>query len=161
MEVVYELGAKLLTQAGVAANKDEAVQNQQSLIDSGKARDLFEKMVKIQGGDLSGLEVAIRPKYEKAIVSVSDGIITSMDTEAIGWGLVELGCGRKRPNEDLDHSAGMEILKKVGDEISKGEPIFRVFNSSSTRLDSALGLLKNTVKTDDDLVRPPLILGDL
>ena len=161
MEVVYELGAKLLLQAGVAENKDEAVQKQQSLIDAGKARDLFENMVAIQGGDLSGLETAIRPKYEKTIVSESDGIITSMDTEAIGWGLVELGCGRKRPNEDLDHSAGMEVLKKVGDEISKGEPVFRVFNSSSTRLDSALRLLKNTVKTDGDLIRPPLILGYL
>jgi thymidine phosphorylase len=161
MEVVYELGAKLLLQAGVAGNKDEAIQKQQSLIDAGKARDLFENMVVIQGGDLSGLETAIRPKYEKTIVSESNGIITSMDTEAIGWGLVELGCGRKRPNENLDHSAGMEVIKKVGDEILKGEPVFRVFNSSSTRLDSALRLLKNTVKTDGDLVLPPLILGDL
>ena len=69
-----------------------------------------------------------------------------MDTEKIGWSLIELGCGNKKKLDKLDNTAGIEFFVKPGDIIKKGSPIYRVFNTNSKKLDSASELLLNTIR---------------
>ncbi|SVA95056.1 uncharacterized protein METZ01_LOCUS147910 [marine metagenome] len=161
MEVTFELGAKLLVQAKLANHKDEAIQLQQSLIDSGKALAAFETMVDAQGGRLDELGSNAKPDHETVVHASEDGIIDWMDTEAIGWALVDLGCGRKNPGDLLDHSAGIEFLKKVGEETRRGDPVYRVFNSDPERLGSASSMLEETFSTGESSPDSVLILGDL
>ena len=161
MEVTFELGAKLLVQTKLANHKDEAIQLQQSLIDSGKALVAFETMVDAQGGRLDELGSNAKPDHETVVHASEDGIIDWMDTEAIGWALVDLGCGRKNPGDSLDNSAGIEFLKKVGKETRKGDPVYRVFNSDPGRLDSASSMLEETFSTGELSPDSVLILGDL
>ena len=161
MEVTFELGAKLLVQTKLANHKDEAIQLQQSLIDSGKALVAFETMVDAQGGRLDELGSNAKPDHEPVIHASKDGIIDWMDTEAIGGALVDLGCGRKNPGDSLDNSAGIEFLKKVGKETRKGDPIYRVFNSDPGRLDSASSMLEETFSTGESSPDSVLTLGDL
>ena len=161
MEVTFELGAKLLVQTKLTNHKDEAIQLQQSLIDSGKALVAFETMVDAQGGRLDELVSNAKPDHETVVHASEDGIIDWMDTEAIGWALVDLGCGRKNPGDSLDNSAGIEFLKKVGKETRKGDPVYRVFNSDPGRLDSASSMLEETFSTGESSPDSVLILGDL
>ena len=161
MEVTFELGAKLLVQTKLANHKDEAIQLQQSLIDSGKALVAFETMVDAQGGRLDELGSNAKPDHETVVHASEDGIIDWMDTETIGWALVDLGCGRKNPGDSLDNSAGIEFLKKVGKETRKGDPVYRVFNSDPGRLDSASSMLEETFSTGESSPDSVLILGDL
>ena len=161
MEVTFELGAKLLVQTKLANHKDEAIQLQQSLIDSGKALVAFETMVDAQGGRLDELGSNAKPDHETVVHASEDGIIDWMDTEAIGWALVDLGCGRKNPGDSLDNSAGIEFLKKVGKETRKGDPVYHVFNSDPGRLDSASSMLEETFSTGESSQDSVLILGDL
>ncbi len=161
MEVTFELGAKLLVQTKLANHKDEAIQLQQSLIDSGKALVAFETMVDAQGGRLDELGSNAKPDHETVVHASEDGIIDWMDTEAIGWALVDLGCGRKNPGDSLDNTAGIEFFKKVGKEIRKGDPVYRVFNSDPGRLDSASSMLEETFSTGESSSDSVLILGDL
>ena len=69
-----------------------------------------------------------------------------MDTEKIGWCLVELGCGKSIKTNKLDFSAGIEFFAKPGDVIKKGSPIYRVFNKDFKKLSSTSELLSKTVK---------------
>ena len=84
-----------------------------------------------------------------------------MDTESIGWALVALGCGRKNPRDSLDNSAGIEFLKKVGEETHKGDPVYRLFNSDPERLDSASSILEKTFRSGESAQDSALILGNL
>ena len=161
MEVTYELGEKLLIQAKLANHKDEAIQLQRSLIDSGQALDAFETMVDAQGGRLDELGSNAKPDHETVVHAPEDGIIEWMDTESIGWALVDLGCGRKNPEDSLDNTAGIEFLKKVGEETHKGDPVYRIFNSDPERLDSASSMLEETFRTGESAQDSVLILGDL
>ena len=161
IEITFELGVKLLVQTKLANHKDEAIQLQQSLIDSGKALAAFETMVDAQGGRLDELGSNAKPDHETVVHASEDGIIDWMDTEAIGWALVDLGCGRKNPGDSLDNSAGIEFLKKVGKETRKGDPVYRVFNSDPGRLDSASSMLEETFSTGESSPASVLILGDL
>jgi len=161
MDVTYELGAKLLIQAKLAHHKDEAIQLQKSLIDSMKALASFETMVDTQGGRLDELGSNAKPDHETVVHAPEDGIIDWMDTESIGWALVDLGCGRKNPGDSLDNTAGIEFLKKVGEEARKGDPVYRIFNSDPERLDSVSSMLEETFRTEESAQDSVLILGNL
>ena len=134
---------------------------QQSLVDSGQALAAFETMVDTQGGRLDEFGSNTKPDHEMVVHAREDGIIEWMDTESIGWALVALGCGRKNPRDSLDNSAGIEFLKKVGEETHKGDPVYRLFNSDPERLDSASSILEKTFSSGKSAQDSALILGNL
>lgn len=146
MDVVFELGNKLLVQAGLIRSETAAVTMQENLIQSGKAYDKFEEMVSVQGGDLSQIKQLHQPKFELIVSAKSSGYVESMDTLNIGWAAVELGCGRRQKDDILDPTAGIEFMAKIGDKLQKGDPLFRCFNSNENKLNSALNYLLDSAR---------------
>ena len=146
MDVVFELGSKLLVQAGIIRGETAAVSMQENLIQSGKAYDKFEEMVSVQGGDLSQIKQLHQPKFELIVSAKSSGYVESMDTLNIGWAAVELGCGRRKKDDILDPTAGIEFMAKIGDKVQKGDPLFRCFNSNENKLNSALNYLLDSAR---------------
>jgi pyrimidine-nucleoside phosphorylase len=146
MDVVFELGSKLLVQAGIIRGETAAVSIQENLIQSGKAYDKFEEMVSVQGGDLSQIKQLHPPKFELIVSAKSSGYVESMDTLNIGWAAVELGCGRRQKDDILDPTAGIEFMAKIGDKVQKGDPLFRCFNSNENKFNSALNYLLDSAQ---------------
>jgi pyrimidine-nucleoside phosphorylase len=93
-------------------------------ITSGRALAKFAEMVAAQGGDLDGLPPM--PVGSDAIADRS-GVVASIDAEALGHAIIELGGGRKVMSDKLDHAVGLEMLVRLGDEVSAGQPIVRLF----------------------------------
>tara|TARA_B000000477_G_scaffold115333_1_gene112306 strand:- start:227 stop:1219 length:993 start_codon:yes stop_codon:yes gene_type:complete len=145
LELTFQLGSKLLVQAGITKSETSAISIQENLIQSGKAYQKFEEFINAQNGMTSELTSVNKPRYETIIRSDKSGYITSMDTLKIGWALVDLGCGRRDKSDTLDPTAGMEFIVKIGDEIKSGDPIFRCFNSKKNKLEKASQKLMNTV----------------
>lgn len=152
MDVIYELGSKLLVQAGVTRSETAAISIQENLIQTGKAYEKFEEMLSAQSGDISNLTNINSPLFEKIITAQSNGFIKSMDTLKIGWAAVDLGCGRRNKSDILDPTAGIEFKAKVGDQVAIGDPIFRCFNSNENNLNSAIKYLVDTITIDQEKV---------
>jgi len=146
MHVVFELGSKLLVQAGISNDSTAAVSIQKDLIASGKAYNKFEDMVRQQKGSINKVNKIHSPKYEQIIFAHESGFIEEMDSLNIGWATVELGCGRKAKPDILDPSAGIDFIYKIGDEVKMGDPIFKCFNSNKQKLLSATKLLNDSIK---------------
>jgi len=144
MRITFELGSHLFLQAGIVNDKNAALKKMQALIDSKKALKYFKSMVNLQGGQLDDFKNITKPKYEQLVHSNKSGIINFMDTEKIGWALLDLGCGYKKPDDKLDYTAGIEFYKKVGDEVKYNDPLYRVFNSDLIRLEKVSHLLLDT-----------------
>ncbi len=142
----FKLCSHLLIQSNKAKNKKESKQIFDTIINSGKGFEVFEKMIKTQNGLLEKLSENTFPKYEKIVRSNQSGTIKYMDTEKIGWCLVKLGCGKTMKTDKLDFTAGIEFFAKPGDTIKKGNPIYRVFNRDFDKLSSTLEMLSDTVK---------------
>ena len=148
MTNTFELCSCLLLQSGKAENKEKARLIFDSIIESGKGYELFQKMVSSQNGQLDQLEKNILPEFEKIVRYNKSGTINHMNTEKIGWALIELGCGYKKGKDYIDYTAGIEFFVKPGDEIKEGEPIYRLFNSDMNRLNTSLAILTNTIRTE-------------
>ena len=137
-----DLCANILVQSGISMNKSKAKNSLLKNIENGKALEKFEKMIIAQGGELSDIYSKNSfARYHIIVKSQGSGYIQAMNTEKIGWALVEMGCGRKVMGETLDHSAGIKSNYKVGDKINKGEPVYELFGCDDIKLKNAREIL--------------------
>ena len=156
MEVTFELGSKILLQSKTAKNIDEANKLMLETINNGNALNKFEEIINSQNADFSSFKSnPLVPDHEIIISSYESGFINTLKTEKIGWSLVEMGCGRKVEKDELDYSAGIEFFYKIGDEVKKGEPIFRIFGNNLEKLKSAKKILDKTYILTDLKIRKP------
>ena len=93
-------------------------------IDSGEAYQRLVEMVKAHGGDLE----AERPlANKKPVLANESGFLSRVNAERLGLAVIEMGGGRKKLGDPIDHSTGIEFLLKIGDPIENGQPIANVF----------------------------------
>ena len=144
MEVVFELGSKLIIDSGLTDTRSKAIQMQKKCIDSGNAFNKFEEMVFNQCGQIKKASKLNKPLFSKKVISKSDGFVKSFDTTALGWAAALMGCGRINKNDSLDNTAGIAFNAKVGDQVNKGDCIMRCFSSDENKLDQAHSQLKET-----------------
>ena len=144
MDVVFELGNKLIIDSGLTDTRSKATEMQIQCIDSGNAYDKFEEMVFNQGGYIGKTSELNEPLFSKKVISEKNGFIKSFDTTALGWAAVQMGCGRINKNDNLDNTAGIAFNVKVGDQVNKGDSIMQCFGSDKNKLDQAYSQLKET-----------------
>ncbi|MFQ6678560.1 MAG: thymidine phosphorylase [Fidelibacterota bacterium] len=152
--VCLKLASKLMIQSGKA--KDETHSNDilNGLIEDGTAYEKFEEIVIAQGGNLNNIQN--KPNFLIEVPAKEDGIIQSMNTTQIGWGLVDMGCGRKHQNDILDPSAGLECHRKIGDAVQAGEKLFTCFCHDENKLKSGVKKISDAITIGYDQVNLPL-----
>ena len=152
MDVVFELGNKLIIDSGLTDTPSRAIEMQRQCIDSGDAYDKFEEMVFNQGGYINKTSELNEPLFSKKVISEKNGFIKSFDTTALGWAAVQMGCGRINKNDNLDNTAGIAFNAKVGDQVNKGDSIMQCFGSDENKLDQAYSQLKETFQIAEEKV---------
>ncbi len=150
-ELVIALGAEVLVSAGQAASLDTARARLIRELDSGRALERFEKMVTAQGGRLIAPR-PIAPAHD--LCSQRSGFVSAIDTEALGWIIIELGGGRQKLTDTIDHSVGIEMLVRLGEPVETGQPWVRVF-ATRTKFEQVAARLSAALTIGDDC--PPLL----
>ena len=101
----------------------------ESALDDGSAFNRFRAMVEAQGGDVSYIDDTSKFPKAKNVISVranADGYIYHMNTSKIGEISVTAGAGREKKGDPIDFAAGIEVLKKTGDYVQKGDVIAKI-----------------------------------
>lgn len=109
----------------------------------------FLEIVESQNGDVNYVKdwtKMRRSRIGRSINAKSNGFISEMKADEIGFAAIELGCGRKKIEDKIDPLAGIILRTKIGDEIKSGEPILDMFADSEERLDRAEERLNKAVK---------------
>ena len=149
-QLSIDLCAKILVQSGISTNESKATTSLLKNIENGKALKKFEEMIVAQGGNLNDLYSKNNSvKNHFKIKSKETGYIKSINTEKIGWALVEMGCGKKVISDNLDHSAGIKINYKVGDKVYKGDTVYELFGFNEKKLKNAKIMLTNNFITSE------------
>ncbi len=143
---------------------EECLTMAKEALESGKALEKFRQLVEYQGGNPEVVDrpTEILPMTDKTVdfIAPQDGYITAIDTEKIGIASNYLGAGRKTKEDTIDYRVGIEILKKLGDYVKKGEPIAKLYISEKSDVESALKLLSESyIFSDQKPEHKPIILG--
>jgi pyrimidine-nucleoside phosphorylase len=125
---------------------------------SGAGRQAFERMLAAQGGRLEeGLPVA---PVRLAVPAPSDGHVASIDALEVGLAGLELGVGRKKKDDKVDHAAGVVIEASVGAQVRAGEPLAFVHARSEELGRSVMSRLQNAWRLSaQEVERPPHVLA--
>ena len=130
-------------------------------IEDGSALETLAKMVEAQGGDKSVIynpDLFKKAPYKKDIKAEKSGYIYSVDTEGYGIASLMLGAGRNTKEEEIDHSAGLTLLKKTGDKVEKGEVIAVAYTSEEWRFENAIRRFnESTIIKDKQPEARPLV----
>jgi thymidine phosphorylase len=126
-EVTLALGAEMLVNAGVAADTAVALARCSEALASGKAAEIFGRMVVELGGPSDFMDKAEsylpRAKVEVPVLAEQGGYLSACDTRGLGLAVVTLGGGRQRPSDKIDHGVGISGFRPLGTAVAKGEPI--------------------------------------
>ncbi len=153
-ELTLRLASPLLVNAGVASSLADATLALQEKIDNGEAVQKLREMVKDHGGDLD----APRQKAPMSVVKAyDDGNVCRVDAERLGLAVIEMGGGRKSLGDAIDHSVGIEFLVRIGDRLSKGQPVANLFCHSPKR-EYVSNLISLSVGTSPVGQKPPQLV---
>jgi pyrimidine-nucleoside phosphorylase len=146
-ELCIVLAAWMLYLGGVAESVAAGESIGEKLINSGQALERFQKMVELQGGDPRTIDDPKRlpqAQHTLAVTSSESGYISAMQCEQVGTACVILGGGREKKEDSVDPAVGIVLHKKVGDAISKGEPLAMIYYNSESRAAQARQLLEKS-----------------
>jgi pyrimidine-nucleoside phosphorylase len=124
------LGAEMLVLGGKVANIADGTTKLREAIASGAAVRVMEKMVAAHGGDASVVgdpsKLVIAPEVIE-IKAPRGGFVTGIDALAIGLTGVAMGAGRTRADQKVDPAVGIEIDRKPGEAVKRGDVVARLF----------------------------------
>jgi pyrimidine-nucleoside phosphorylase len=125
---------------------------------SGAGREVFERMLAAQGGRLKdGLAVA---PVQLAVPAMSAGNVESIDALEVGLVGLELGVGRKKKGDKVDHAAGIVIEAPVGARVRAGDTLAVVHARSAELAESVVSRLQQAWRLSaNEVKRPPHVLA--
>ncbi|WP_040856034.1 thymidine phosphorylase [Phyllobacterium sp. YR531] len=144
--VTLALVAEMVLSAGLATNLKTAMEKTKTALNSGKAAEVFGRMVTGLGGPADFVEkvdqyLPVAPVKVEVRASQA-GYISSTDTRAVGIAVVALGGGRIRPQDPVDHAVGITALQPIGAKMEKGEPIALVHARSDSDAAAAVSAVE-------------------
>jgi thymidine phosphorylase len=137
MEVTFALAGQMLELAGLEADPREA-------ISSGRALEVFKRMIKAQGGDPDA-PLPQAAHRRGALPAAAGGYVTRLDARAVGVAAWRLGAGRARKEDSVSHTAGVRCLAKPGDYVAAGQPVLELQADDPARFAAALEAVEGAV----------------
>ena len=166
LEVSLALGSKLMVVSGLSENERLAEESLLESLTTGRAAEVFGKMVTELGGPGDFVERSEKYLSKPGVVmeypAKSSGFLAGIDGRVLGEAVIELGGGRTSAEDSLDHSVGLDQVVRLGTKIQAGDPLLRigaVDEDSAKRV--ALRLDKAFIFSEQLNERPSLILQTL
>ena len=152
-DVTLALAAEMLALAGVVADVDEGRRKAEEALASGCAAEVFGRMVAALGGPTDFVTRADERLPNAAVVRpafpTQAGFVDAMDTRAVGVAVVELGGGRTRADQAVDHAAGLTEVCKIGAEVGPGRPLAVIHAQSEDAAARAEATLRDAIRVED------------
>jgi len=137
MELTYALAIELSILTGRELSREDF----ESAVDSGLARERFDSWARAQGADARWLaepDLGLAP-HEHVLRAPHSGYLNRVDTRRLGLLLGEAGASRSSVEGTIDPGVSLRYSARLGDQITAGEEIARVYlRSRDDRMADAL-----------------------
>jgi pyrimidine-nucleoside phosphorylase len=159
------VAANLILLGEAAPTLDGARQMADEKRADGSAWERFRALVAAQGGDVSFVDDPGKlpaAEFVEAVVAERTGFLKAVDARVVGETSVELGAGREKKGDRIDHAVGIIVHGKVGDNVQEGQPLFTVHANSAAKLGAGTQRLLSAIEWSEGPVDPlPLFYGEV
>jgi pyrimidine-nucleoside phosphorylase len=149
--LTIELGAEMLVLGKAAKELEAGRASVRRVLADGTALALFARVIEAQRGDPrvcddpSRLPVAA---HRDPLAARRRGYVTGIRPRAVAMAALEVGAGRRRKEDDIDPSAGVELLVARGDLVEAGAPLAALHHGGSGE-GEAMRLLESAFEIGD------------
>ncbi len=126
-ELTLRLAAEGLLLGGISPDLQSAITLATNKLDAGEAWEKYEAWIQYQGGDRKQI---VSRAAESVWRADRSGYLSTIDTEQLGYAVIDLGGGRRQQGQAIDHGVGFEIEVRLGDRIESGQALARIFSRS-------------------------------
>ena len=147
--VAFTLASRMLISSGICDTESSAVDMLEDALKSGKALFKLAQMIEAQGGDPDIVnDISLIPRASKIIPvkAAVSGYIREINTPEVGYSAMLLGAGRVRKEDEIDHSVGIWLRKRLGEYVEKGDVIADFHVNDGTNLDAAVSRFLDAYK---------------
>lgn len=162
-EHCLEAAAYLLYSSDKAGSLEEAVKTAKKALQDGSAFEKFRLLVQTQGGDLRVVDdPSLLPKANviRTLIAEQGGWIAGVHARAIGETVIALGGGRAKKTDPIDHSVGIIVHIKVGDQVETGQPLATIHAQNESEFNLAKERVLQAITWSDQPTQAlPLFYG--
>jgi len=155
------VAAEMLILGRKAPDVGSARRMLRQVIANGQALAKFRMLVEGQGGDVAMVdrpELLPKARLIETIPSPLQGYIVTLDAMTVGLTAVDLGAGRAKKGDPIDHSVGIVLHKKVGEFVRAGEDLFTLHANDKKKLAAAEERMLTAYAWSDIPINPPLLI---
>lgn len=159
-----DVAEQMLILGQKAKGRSEARRIAEAAIEDGSAWQRFLMLVEAQGGNIQYVENPAKlPQAPiiNAVKSPETGYLSQINARIVGETAVDLGAGRAKKGDQIDHSVGIEILHEVGDSIKEGEDLFILHAQNQSAFDNAQQRLLSAHLWSDTPIEPLPLIYDI
>ena len=154
-QIVIALASEMLLLGDLARSEAEAPDMARAALESGRAAEIFGRMVAESGGPADFVERASahlpRAAVIQPVLPQEPGTVAGIDTRDVGLAVVALGGGRTRAEDRIDHSVGLTDLAGIGEAVGPDRPLAVVH----ARDEAAVAAAAETIRRAYRLGDPP------
>ena len=160
--ITLALGAELLLSAGLVSSLAEGKKKLATTISSGAAAEKFAQMVAQLGGPKDFIErpdhymkpaAIIRPVYHD-----DEGAVNKIATRNLGLAVIELGGGRLRADDKIDHAVGLQNLLGKNARADMNTPLCMIHAQDEASFERAAKIIQAAYSVGDVVKEAPPVI---
>ena len=161
--ITLTLGAELLLSAGIASSLEDGTRKLAATIESGLAVEHYAKMTALLGGPVDFVE---RPeKYLKQanivrpVYAEDEGAVCKIEARQLGLAVIELGGGRLRADDKINHAVGLSNLLGKNFRADMNTPLCMIHAQDEAGFERAAKIVKASYTLGDGVQETPPIIA--
>ncbi len=158
-EVTMASCAEMLVLGNLASDETQAREKLDQVLNNGQAAERFGKMIAGLGGPADFVEnyADYLPKAEiiKPVLAERSGVVSAMDTRAIGMAVVGMGGGRRVASDEIDYAVGFDQFVQLGDKVDSETPLAMIHARDEAQWQQAAQALRNAVEIGTSYTSTP------
>ncbi|MCP5080014.1 MAG: thymidine phosphorylase [Psychromonas sp.] len=148
-EITMALCTEMLLLGNLATDSKDARNKLQTVLDNGSAATNFGKMISGLGGPKDFIKnyenYLEKAPIVKAVYAQNSGIVSSMDTRAIGMAVVSMGGGRRVASDEIDYAVGFDQFIRLGETADEQKPLAVIHARSEAQWQEAADALLEAI----------------
>jgi pyrimidine-nucleoside phosphorylase len=157
VEHCLTVGAHMLVIGEKAKTLHEGRKLVTAALKEGRGLRKLRELVENQGGDPSYIDDPSRFKIAPVIAEIKSpktGYLAKINAQEIGEASVEMGAGRVKKEDTIDHAVGIIVHHKVGDKVGKGDVLFTLHAKDSASMNRAQERVLSACKFTSKVCEP-------
>jgi pyrimidine-nucleoside phosphorylase len=152
---------EMLFLGGIADDPKEGSRLALESLSRGTGVERMARLVELQGGDarvVEDPEIIPGAPVVEVVTAAKGGGVTLTSNTALGYGVVELGGGRRKVGDPIDPRVGFVLRARPGEKVEAGQPLGEVHAADEQGARRGVEILQAAVVVGEEPLEAPLPL---